>query len=214
MSAMRIGVLLALALPVFADVSLTASDLRDFYPTTPGTVWLYVTSDGIELESKAEGEQEFDGKKYLVLELARYFTKDHRSEYLTVTRDRIEVSVIGGAALSLGHIDPPMTLLQGPLRVGSRWSTKGIWVYVDSRCRYEMHVEGKVLARESIRVPAGTFSCWKVELSYTFGSKGCVFPYKRTLWLARGVGIVRQANEFENQNQGFIELKQYRPPRR
>jgi len=211
---MRIGVLLAMTIPVFADVSLARPDLRDLYPTARGTVWVYVTPDGEELESKAEGEHEFEGKKYLILNLAKYFTNDHRTEYVSVSRDRIVVSVIGGATLSLGTIDPPMTLLQGPLRVGAEWSSKGTWVYIDSRCRYEMNVEGKVLGRESIRVPAGSFSCWKIEVSYTFGSGRNLFPYKRTLWLARGVGIVRQFNEYENQMKSSIELKQYRPPRR
>lgn len=207
---MRVAVVLALSLPVFADVSASPPDLRDYYPTSPGCAWVYAASDGSELESVAQGVQEFEGKFYQVLNLARYFTQDHRTEFVTASRDRITVSAIGGAALPMGRMEPSMTLLQGPLRPGARWVSRGAWVYIDSRCAYELVLEGRVKGRETIRVPAGTFSCWKVELAYTFGSGRTRYPYRRTLWLARGIGIVRQFNEYEDRQEGWIELKHCR----
>jgi hypothetical protein len=49
----------------------------------------------------------------------------------------------------------------------------------------------RIVGREDVQTPAGRFDCWKVEITGHFGP----VRFKDTLWVAAGVGIVKQIQE-------------------
>lgn len=106
---------------------------------------------------------------------------------------------------------------EGRWRVGETWTyanegtvtandkTQGQLVYT-----FKNEFTFQIVAREQVKVPAGTFQAFKVVLTGKgeFGAKGVSHPmtYTLTQWYARGVGLVRQ--EFQN---AVHELTGYQP---
>ena len=66
--------------------------------------------------------------------------------------------------------DPPLVLMVYPCQAGTTWS--GSTNTVISGLSVVANYTGKVIGKETLSVPAGTFEdAWKVELSYS-GSAG------------------------------------------
>jgi hypothetical protein len=203
-----------LSLPCLADVSRSGERLEDLYPTAEGTVWIYETPDKKLQESRAVGKKKLGDKEYVVLDHADMFGTQRAKEYLFAGRDELNVPAIGYDRLN-GLADPAYVLLRGPLRVGGSWSTKTTWKYENSATVWDIRVDGKFAARETITVPAGRFHCWKVELVYKWTGSSSV-EYVRTLWLAPGVGIVRAICGPSEVAAPAVDLrlKEFRPKRR
>lgn len=92
----------------------------------------------------------------------------------------IQLSQSGGTAT----FDPPLVGL-GRLRVGACWSTTS-WMIFPSMFRASSPTElsGRIVAWESVTVPAGTFQAFRIE-QLTNGRPS-------TTWYAPQVGMVRE----------------------
>lgn len=56
----------------------------------------------------------------------------------------------------------------------------------------------KVVAREEVEVPAGTFDCYVVERQFTAEVMGMTTKGATKTWYARGIGTVKSENYYEN----------------
>jgi hypothetical protein len=66
-------------------------------------------------------------------------------------------AIAGPASDSLIYENPPVLCLKFPVAVGSRWAY---------RHAGNFRIEKKIIAQEEVSVPAGTFSCYKIQWIY------------------------------------------------
>jgi len=81
---------------------------------------------------------------------------------------------------------PPYLWIPRPLHMDSRWSHRG-GVEEDGRF-LELILEYRVAYVEAVTTPAGTYSCYKVEIT---GRRGTT-EVNEAEWLALGVGLVKR----------------------
>jgi hypothetical protein len=106
---------------------------------------------------------------------------------------QIGESTIAGAVINDGisTYDPPYVLVPGgEYQVGKRWSGRSIRTYTTGKKEW-MDYSARVVSREKITVPAGTFDCYKVEFSFQLES-GVL--QKSTIWVQPewGIGLKTQ----------------------
>ena len=90
--------------------------------------------------------------------------------------------------------DPPRTLLKYPLKKGDVWDSGDKMFGVALKIRNE--------GEEEIKVPAGTFMCWKIATVAEEGEKSMTLA---TQWFAPGMGLVKMLSG----KQLHIELKSF-----
>ncbi len=104
-------------------------------------------------------------------------------------------STQGGAAAEaiVGSFDPPLMLRPaGVLQVGNRFAGRSNFVARGSRQQRWVEWEGRVLSSEPLRVQAGDFRTFKVELNMLFASGARV---KQTYWYVPGLGYPVRLDE-------------------
>ncbi len=82
---------------------------------------------------------------------------------------QIGESTIAGAVINDGisTYDPPYVLVPGgEYQVGKRWTGRSIRTYTNTGKKEWMDYSGRVISREKITIPAGTFECYKVEIDF------------------------------------------------
>lgn len=107
---------------------------------------------------------------------------------------------IAGAVISDGQntFDPPYVLVPGAeYQVGKRWRGRSLRTNPKGQKAW-MDYAGKVVARESVTVPAGTFMAYRVEIQFQIESDALL---KATLWVQPEWGLAIKTNfQFQDQN--------------
>jgi hypothetical protein len=107
---------------------------------------------------------------------------------------------IAGAVISDGQntFDPPYVLVPGAeYQVGKRWRGRSLRTNPKGQKAW-MDYAGKVVARESVTVPAGTFMAYRVEIQFQIESDALL---KATLWVQPEWGLAIKTNfQFLDQN--------------
>ena len=85
-----------------------------------------------------------------------------------------------------GKYDPPVTLMPaGLLQVGYKWFARTNFTSARTRQQEWLEVSGKVVARESIQIPAGRFDTFKLEVHMQYQSGARM---KLTMWTDPAIG--------------------------
>ncbi len=106
-------------------------------------------------------------------------------------------------------LDPALLLLPLPLKTGQVGAWSGS-VRVGKR-RYPAHAALRVNGPDPITTPAGDFHAYRIDLLLTLGSGKGQSAQHLTLWLAPGVGIVREVQGTEATGL-LCELAHFGPP--
>lgn len=112
---------------------------------------------------------------------------------------QIGESTIAGAVINDGisTYDPPYVLVPGgEYQVGKRWTGRSNRAYNTGKKEW-MDYSARVVSREKITVPAGTFDCYKVEFNFQLES-GVL--QKSTIWVQPewGIGLKTQFQFLDN----------------
>lgn len=180
---------------------------RSFFPTAIGTRWDYEVvahppddpyvdipgTDTLELTGtrRAGRATVLQLKEQDAYALGARFPELSFDEQVMTVR---QVTYLGPFADTVeGHA---FELLRFPLTVGLKWDD-GLWA-------------GKILAQETVTVPAGTFQAYKVEAIGTYQQ---AYTVVGDYWIAPGTGIVKSdlntpAGTFE------VALKTFTPGKR
>lgn len=159
----------------------------DHFPLKDGLTWKY-NSDLGEVVSWVK----FTGKKCIIisqsphLDLEQHLVLTEKSILLSEGRSNIYFFK------TKRTYHPPLLRLPIPLQTGQSWSWEGTEI-VDGESLHT-RVKGIVEGEETIRVPAGEFTCLKVKVT-TVSSDGTTSS--STQWLAPGVGIVKADIEID-----------------
>lgn len=141
-----------------------------YAPTTVGTkrVYEHRGAEQVLIVTKVENR---NGKTVVSVE-----REDNGKR---VADDVVEVSEAGLIRTHWAGIDydPPLVLVQGPVRVGESWAVKTTGIKGTK----------KAAAVETIKVPAGTFEAVRIESEYGPATA----PSKSTAWYAPNVGLIK-----------------------
>jgi hypothetical protein len=144
-----------------------------YFPTAPGTTWVYDdgTSEETHMITKVESVQE--GEQITVENVH----PQGRTPYgiLIVSADRVLQSHYQGKKL-----DKPLLWLKTPPRPGDAWT----WTFIAGQVGTDT-----VDKLERLEVPAGTFEATKVDSVYGIGAAN----QNSSHWYAEGVGLVQSS---------------------
>ncbi len=180
-----------------------------FYPTDPDLRWRYRTLNDNQVYT-----QTFTQAGVGALLEQRRFAARTETTLWTCTPQGLRTLPEGEMPIPGGSVR--LTRLTGVIIPSNEtWRVGGRWTY-----RYELkgriavfdltgflEVENRIVARETISVPAGRFEALRVEASFR-GEFGIGFGGRATYWFAEGVGVVKQVSEgtFGGQSSELIEF--------
>jgi hypothetical protein len=186
-------------------VPLAAAPPASYFPLPVGATWTRRADDGVEVTARVTETKTVGSAECTVLE-----TRTGRGLGGGVVRVCYEQSAEAVHALEtrgLGitlRLEPPRPVLQFPPQAGKSWS------WTPKNLPLSMTVTDTWLQEESVRVPAGTFTAWKLQSVSKRGSATATLY----TWYAMGVGIVKVVRE-ENgvrDPEGSSELIRYQVP--
>lgn len=156
-----------------------------FFDAPVGAVWQYETSahtvddpytlhPGTETVT-VEAARRVNGRTVLNLRAIDTYSNEYR--FPVISEDDQGVTLNGVVYLGAGAYAAPelaIDFLKFPLVANARWDD-GQWI-------------GKVLKREKVSVPAGTFDTWAISVIGTYEQ---AYTAVGTYWIAAGKGIVK-----------------------
>ncbi len=204
-----------LVLSLVCSFALTAT-AQDYYPTTVGNTWVFLSQDGSERRTYSIEESDNDKEKdagIILLKIVTetlgtetvdtdlYFISDD-NEDLKLHRIRTEEGAFGVAATTL---DPPALFFPADLPVGRTWDIVTV-AELDLVGTATTTSTIEVVDSEVLETPAGTFeNCVKLEIRRKSATALATIRTTSYQWLAPDVGPVKYEND-----QGIVyELQSY-----
>jgi hypothetical protein len=151
----------------------------NFYPLEVGNTWVYKVNFN---EKEAQVTMRIaDDEKMGGVTIARLTSPDAKlTDHLAQTEQGVFRYRSRGA-----DINPPFKLLPYPPTVGTAWTGK----FSLAKEKGEHFYEGKIVAEEDVKVPAGEFKkALKVQLNLKEGAH----EIDTTYWFVNNVGFVKQ----------------------
>jgi len=110
-------------------------------------------------------------------------------------------TVLGGVIKHrTGTFDPPLGGLPVELQVGKKWSGRSANASPDGNT-YQLQLESKIIGRETVTVPAGTFQTYVIR-STMYSSSGSTFS--RTFWVDPRYGASVKWEDIGRNSRGQI----------
>lgn len=176
----------------------TTGKAEDYFPLKPGTVWQYdikmiggpvVHAFGFKVICRADGKDE--GRPCFALD-THLATGRRRKELLQ--RESYKVAKDGSRLCTertngplTVPLKPAQTLLPGRFKVGQEWSWKG--TYKGRKGQSKSRVE----RFETLTIEKTDYDC--AVLTVETRSEDGATSQHRTLWLARGIGLVKEVSK-------------------
>lgn len=157
---------------------------QDYYPMKAGSKWIYsgdVNGQKISMTNQIAKIENIDGVSLSRLETLNAQMAVVANEHLASTAKGVFRHRINGI-----ESDPPFCILKYPVKSGETWK-------VDSKVGNDVITGSCTVEKEEVTVPAGKYTTMKVT------TKAEVVPsgqkVDNTVWLAPGVGIVKQKTD-------------------
>lgn len=178
-------------------LNLMAQEKEPFCCVKQGAELKYVTTDAKGNETgtsvtKVTAATGSDGNYNVAMTIALYVNGNQMFSPMnvttTVTDGNASVALGGGAAIEM-TTDVP--LIPARLAVGLELGTGSIVMNMGGiKTTQEIHTH-KVVGREQLTTPAGTFDCYIVEQTYTAKMAFIKAKGSQKVWYARGIGNVK-----------------------
>ncbi|RDI96306.1 hypothetical protein DV704_00305 [Meiothermus sp. QL-1] len=178
---------------IFSGLALACT--TPFYPTDPSLRWRYRVLNDNQVYT-----QSFVSNGPNALLERRQFADRTETTPWSCTPQGLQALPQEERPIPGGSVR--LTRLAGVVLPSGRWQVGESWTY-----RYELkgrvafleftgflEVENRVVARETVVVPAGRFEALRVEATFK-GEFGLAFGGRATYWFAEGVGVVKQVSE-------------------
>ncbi len=185
---------------VYGAVSLCHA--QNYYPDEFGNTWILRSTDGIEERVVTiEGPETIGTESLKVISDGTYPVSDPASNnpnkfFIKATQDEVQIF---RATATVQRLDttidysPPETFLPIPLELDSEWTVIGEAkaLVFGIEIKIEVTTTAKVVAIESVAVPAGTFhDCLKIE-QHLSAPPPFSFSQQSAMWLAPDFGLVK-----------------------
>lgn len=169
-------------------LALAAAQDEGYYPLKQGTTWTFKGRFGTEtaeIVNRINGKEKVGDVECVILESTRNGVT--RRECLAVAKDGLTQFKYGDTV-----VDPPLVILQYPMKVGATWSST----------KTEIKVSSVVDGEEDLVVPAGSYKTVRVVTTYEAGRQKETI----TTWYAKGVGpVLIQVGDY------LISLQKFEP---
>ena len=179
------------------SLNLMAQEKEPFCCVKQGAELKYVTTDAKGNETgtsttKVTAAAGSDGNYNIAMTITLYVNGNQMFNPMnvttTVTDGNASVALGGGAAIEM-TTDVP--LIPARLAVGLELGTGSIVMNMGGiKTTQEIHTH-KVVGREELTTPAGTFDCYIVEQTYTAKMAFIKAKGSQKVWYARGIGNVK-----------------------
>jgi hypothetical protein len=169
---------------------------RTFFPTAPGTKWVYVCGQD---EFQVAVLKSSTTDRVTTLTLGRPDDPKAATSELVVSDEGVFES-----RARTYRFDPPVCVLKLPAKKGDTWAVKSWWTTSDGppgQRGIEFTGSVSVRAVEKVAVPAGTFEALKVRAD---DERGVFLGWQR--WYVPGVGVVKI-----DTGEDIYELKSFEP---
>lgn len=178
-------------LPVTMQKPVRSSQL---FPVTKGDRWtmlVRVDEGSFLTDTVSAGLQQFAGRPAYVLKTLSAGRAVQEKAYVVGVQgvDRLAVGPRGETRLV-----PPMPLLRYPIQPGQELSWSGKLVFPKGET--PATAVCKVCCVDHVDTPAGTFDAYRIRILVTAYTPNNEMRYQSRVWLAPGVGIVREEYPF------------------
>jgi hypothetical protein len=200
---MKMRALFAVVISVLIAAPLAAAPQESYFPLPAGAIWIRRTDDGAEVTVKVLGTKTVGASGCAVLETRTAGRLGAVRVCYEQTADGVRALESQGLGITL-VLDPPRPILMFPPQAGKSWS------WTPKNVPFSMTVTDTWLNEEPVRVPAGSFTAWKLQSVAKRGRTTATV----TTWYAPGVGTVKVVREEngERDREGSSELVSYRLP--
>jgi len=173
--------LCAAMLLTLVPFAATADDPKppDYYPLVEGNKWQYVANVNgtkAEVTTAVTAVKKKKGKVTATISTLSRDGSDIEEEISSDAKGVYRNSISGVKP------DRPLTIIKYPIKSGDTWSE------TLKSSGMDVEVETTVGKQVAVKVPAGTFKTYPVDMTLTIGAQ----ELKVTTWYADGVGIVKQ----------------------
>jgi len=189
---------------IFILLSMNFVYAKEYYPNNVGNLWVLEARDGSEEHRIEINDKIFFGNRDL--NILRRQTKNGSDTFYIATQPDGEIKLYWSKVHNglLGDIvseySPPQTFIPADISVGKRWQIIGEAGQIGTQTNCS------VVAKEDVRVPAGTFSdCLKVQQDFVIKAF-LTIRVQSFMWLAPNIGIVKE----QNTNKVVFELVEYK----
>lgn len=144
-----------------------------YFPTSPGTTWVYDNGNSLETHIISKVETVEEGRKITIEKVL----PGGRTPYgiLIISTSRVIQVEFEGKKL-----DEPLLWIKTPLKTGDTWD----WKFLNGTTGTDT-----VRGMEKLEVPGGTFEAVKVDSKMSIGGGGAIVH--STNWYASGVGLLK-----------------------
>ena len=189
---------------LFLSLGLTTSAQTPFTCTTQGVKLRYMNVDGqgneVTVSEVEITKVEASGESLSITQVTTMFLNGKRflkpiEAKVTVRDGDVLMDMSGSMAASVeasGYSMPKR------MAVGLELPTGESTAKMNSLEVKQNTTFHKVVAREEVTVPAGTFDCYVVERQYTAEAMGMTTKGATKTWYARGIGTVKSENYYED----------------
>jgi hypothetical protein len=164
---------------------------QNLFPTGKGSTWAFQGSLGdisMRMTATILSSQKEGSKTTVVMDWVMNGQSTQRETYVVspagVSRAR---SGMGGT----GVITPPVPIIKYPVKSGASWTWKGS-IRMGSM-EIPASAQLKMVGRETVKIPAGTFNAYRVDMALTVSAQGQTQTIRNTYWFAPGAGLVKQS---------------------
>lgn len=189
--------ILLFAMALCLGLNLAAQEKEPFCCVKQGAELKYLTTDAKGNETgtsttKITSATGSDGNYNVAMTVTMYVNGTQLFSPMnittTVTDGNASVALGGGAAIEMATDVP---LIPPHLAVGLELGTGNIVMNVGGiKTTQEIHTH-KVVGREELTTPAGTFDCYIIEQTYTAKMAFIKAKGSQKVWYARGIGNVK-----------------------
>lgn len=168
---------------------------ENYFPHTNGLSWVMIYTSGERIVTTVEGTATVGS-----VEVQVFYSTGIATSGGTTKSDaiyKVDSSGVFFYGSSQYPFPVPFKLFQFPLEIGANWtvySTGGVTM------------EGTVLTKENLTVPAGTFNCYKVKFTTRVGT---IEPPSNYIWLGENTGPVKIITNYLSTTESFLQSKNF-----
>lgn len=195
---------------------VTVYKTADYYPLGQGDTWTYreTEEDGeIEYETKTvSGTETIDGVVATkVLEDSDEYELFTNSNGITFYKSYDINEEDGVVEEEVDILDPPLIYVPTEVSIGTKHTFNSTIRHTENgfSATGTISIETTVEGIENVTVPAGTFeNCLKIKIKRNVASSdgSHTESTESTIWLAKGVGIVKDTGQGTETNNGEVDV--------
>lgn len=178
------------------------------FPTRAGDVWEMKAGypgESHKLEIRSLGEQRRGGVKAFFLATSLDGKPAALQGY---TVDEKGINLVASGDDGMDRIEPPMTVIQLPLKSGSTWTWRGRFIFQDGSD--DGSAVYTLTGPEKVKTAAGDFQAYRLDGTITHEDSDGIRITTNSQWFAPRIGLIKQLTIMTGEQDRTAQLVKYR----